>query len=85
MVEAATKAGGYLRKLARQLYGSPGNAAGKLAVVKPANGQVTANEMILACNGYIEKLEPKINGYIMPINNFVLATEPLSDDARRRR
>jgi len=36
-------------------------------------------ELILACNGYIEKLEPRINGYIMPINNFVLATEPLSD------
>jgi gamma-glutamylputrescine oxidase len=27
----------------------------------------------------MDKLEPKINGYIMPINNFVLATEPLSE------
>ena len=48
-------------------------------VVRTASGTVTASELILACNGYIEKLEPRINGYIMPINNFVLATEPLSD------
>ena len=54
--------------------------AGTPVVVKTVGGQVTANEMLLACNGYIEKLEPKINGYIMPINNFILATEPLTDD-----
>ena len=53
---------------------------GTPVVVKTSTGQVTASEMILACNGYIETLEPKINGYIMPINNFVLATEPLSDE-----
>jgi gamma-glutamylputrescine oxidase len=48
-------------------------------IVRTAGGQVTAKELVLACNGYIDKLEPRINGYIMPINNFVLATEPLSD------
>jgi gamma-glutamylputrescine oxidase len=52
---------------------------GASIVVRTASGTVTASELILACNGYIEKLEPRINGYIMPINNFVLATEPLSD------
>jgi len=52
-------------------------------VISTTTGQVTASEIILACNGYIEKLEPKINGYIMPINNFVLATEPLTDDMAR--
>ena len=52
---------------------------GAPVVVKTTGGQITADEMILACNGYIERLEPKINGYIMPINNFVLATEPLTD------
>lgn len=54
--------------------------AGTPVVVKTIGGQITANEVILACNGYIDKLEPKINGYIMPINNFILATEPLTDD-----
>ena len=54
--------------------------AGTPVVVKTIGGQITANEVILACNGYVEKLEPKISGYIMPINNFILATEPLTDD-----
>ncbi|MCT2532271.1 FAD-binding oxidoreductase [SAR92 clade bacterium H231] len=57
--------------------------AGTPVVVKTDQGQVTAAELVLACNAYIEKLEPKINGYIMPINNFVLATEPLSDELAR--
>ena len=56
-----------------------GYTEGSSIVVRTANGNVTASELVLACNGYIEKLEPRINGYIMPINNFVLATEPLSD------
>jgi len=50
------------------------------SVVSTASGRVSAREVVLACNGYIDKLEPEINGYIMPINNFVIATEPLSDD-----
>ena len=52
-------------------------------MVNTANGKVTTSELVLACNAYIEKLEPKINGHIMPINNFVLATEPLSDELAR--
>ena len=52
--------------------------SGTPVIVKTEQGQVTASDLILACNGYIEDLEHKINGYIMPINNFVLATEPLS-------
>jgi gamma-glutamylputrescine oxidase len=48
--------------------------------VKTAQGSVVTSELILACNAYIEHLEPRINGNIMPINNFVIATEPLSAD-----
>lgn len=54
--------------------------SGTPVIVKTEQGQVTASDLILACNGYIEDLEPKINGYIMPINNFILATEPLSPE-----
>ena len=57
-----------------------GGGSDKTVTIKTAKGQVVAKELILACNGYIKKLEPKINSYIMPINNFILATEPLSDE-----
>jgi gamma-glutamylputrescine oxidase len=46
--------------------------------LKTAGGSVKASYVVLACNGYLEKLEPRIAGKIMPINNFVLATEPLT-------
>jgi gamma-glutamylputrescine oxidase len=44
---------------------------------------VTADHVILACNGYLGGLNGKVAARVMPINNFVVATEPLGDDADR--
>ncbi|GAB2520272.1 NAD(P)/FAD-dependent oxidoreductase [Microbulbifer agarilyticus] len=52
---------------------------GSPCVVSTAGGRVSAKNVVLACNGYLGGLEPRMAGRIMPINNFVLATEPLSD------
>lgn len=46
--------------------------------VQTKQGRVKARYVVLACNGYLERLEPRVAGRIMPINNFVLATEVLS-------
>ncbi len=48
-----------------------------------AGGRVRARYLVLACNGYLEGLEPRIAGKIMPINNYILATEPLGETAAR--
>jgi len=40
--------------------------------------------MVLACNCYLGKLEPRLAGRIMPINNFVAATEPLDEETANR-
>ena len=47
------------------------------ATVSTATGSVEASFVVLACNGYLEKLEPRVAGKIMPINNFMIATEKL--------
>lgn len=47
------------------------------AIVETATGQVKASFIVLACNGYLEDLEPRTADKIMPINNFMIATEPL--------
>ena len=52
--------------------------------VKTDSGEVQAQYLVLACNGYLEKLEPRAAGRIMPINNYMLATEPLQEDLARR-
>lgn len=49
------------------------------ATIHTATGKVTANFAILACNGYLQNLEPRIAGRIMPVNNFIIATEPLGE------
>jgi gamma-glutamylputrescine oxidase len=52
--------------------------------VKTASGEVSARYLVLACNGYLERLEPRTAGRIMPINNYMLATEPLDEAMARR-
>ncbi len=50
------------------------------ALVRTANGSVKASHIVLACNGYLGDLEPRSAGKIMPINNFMIATEPLGEE-----
>ena len=47
-------------------------------------GQVRADYLVLACNGYLGRLARRIESFQMPINNFVLATEPLGEARARR-
>lgn len=54
------------------------------ATVSTARGHVEASFVVLGCNGYLGKLEPRVAGKIMPINNFLIATEPLGEDRARR-
>jgi gamma-glutamylputrescine oxidase len=54
----------------------------KLRVATDA-GAVEADHLILACNGYLGGLDRKVAARVMPINNFIVATEPLGDDVVR--
>ena len=50
------------------------------ATVRTARGTVKAGHVVLGCNGYLGDLEPRSAGKIMPINNFMIATEPLGEE-----
>ena len=52
--------------------------------VSTEQGEVKANFLVLGCNGYLGRLGGKAARKIMPINNFVLATEPLSEEVARK-
>lgn len=45
--------------------------------VRTERGSVEADHLILACNGYLGGLDGQVAARVMPINNFVVATEPL--------
>jgi len=51
--------------------------------IRTGQGVVRCDHAILACNGYLGDLAPPIAGTIMPINNFIAATEPLGEERAR--
>ncbi|AFU97865.2 NAD(P)/FAD-dependent oxidoreductase [Simiduia agarivorans] len=80
MANAAEKAGAVFYQDSPVLDYSQGQKV----VVRTEKGQVSADHLIFATNGYLAGLEPGLAKKIMPINNFVLATEPLSPAQARK-
>jgi gamma-glutamylputrescine oxidase len=79
LADAARAAGARLHEYSRVCdYSGSGPVR-----VRTTQGMVLAKTLVLACNGYIGRLEPRVAGRIMPINNFMLATEPLDEDTAR--
>ena len=56
---------------------------GAKVTVRGDTGRVLADHVILAANGYLGGLNRRVAGRVMPINNFIAATEPLGEDAAR--
>ncbi|MEP3276897.1 MAG: FAD-binding oxidoreductase [Stappiaceae bacterium] len=53
---------------------------GKQSTVKTATASVTADAVVLAGNGYMQGLNATMDSCVMPINNFIATTAPLSED-----
>ncbi|WP_224825681.1 FAD-binding oxidoreductase [Cognatishimia sp. MH4019] len=52
---------------------------GPQPIVQTDKGRVIAQEVLLAGNGYLGGLNRKVASRVMPINNYVVATDPLPD------
>jgi gamma-glutamylputrescine oxidase len=52
-------------------------------IIATAQGRVEARFVVLAMNAYLGTLMPELAGWIMPINNFMLATAPLGETTAR--
>ncbi len=79
LARAASAAGATIHEGSRVLSYTEGDKVR----VKTDSGEVNARYLVLACNGYLEKLEPRAAGRIMPINNYMLATAPLPESTAR--
>ncbi|CAM3154517.1 FAD-binding oxidoreductase [Paracoccus nototheniae] len=51
--------------------------AGAPSRIRTSQGDLRADHVILACNGYLGRLDRSIAARVMPINNYIVATEPL--------
>jgi gamma-glutamylputrescine oxidase len=56
---------------------------GKKIRLSTSGGSIECEFAVIACNGYIEGLVPDIESRILPIRNYIVATEPL-EEARAR-
>lgn len=55
---------------------------GKRCALKTENGTLNCDYLLFAANGYLGNLEPRIARRVLPINNFVIATRPLTEQER---
>lgn len=72
LAAAAEASGARICEQSRALVVAPGE-------VRTAAGRVKTRYIVLGCNAYLGGLEPRIAGTIMPISNYILATEPLGE------
>ena len=57
---------------------------GSSTVIKTPQSKVTANYVIFACNGYQGAINKKNSNWVMPINNFIIATRQMSEIEQER-
>lgn len=55
---------------------------GEPATLQAGTAQIKARYVILACNGYLGHLDQEVAARVMPINNYIVATEPLTPEAQ---
>ncbi|WP_226454675.1 NAD(P)/FAD-dependent oxidoreductase [Pseudomonas sp. AF03-9] len=47
--------------------------------VHTTQGNVRAKTLVLACNAYLNGLNPQLSGKVLPAGSYIIATEPLSE------
>ncbi|BCG03906.1 hypothetical protein PPGU19_084740 (plasmid) [Paraburkholderia sp. PGU19] len=49
-------------------------------VARTERGEVHADVLVLACNAYIDRLDPKLARRVLPVGTYQVATEPLDPE-----
>lgn len=81
LASAAEAAGAVLHERSEVVRIDSG-PVGTPARVVTSLGSVRAEHVVLAANGYLDGLHGGVDAQIMPINNFILVTEPLGARAK---
>jgi len=72
---AACEAGAEIREDTR-VTGVASDGKGGRRVIVPG-GEVRCRHVVLACNAYLEELEPDMRSRVMPVGTYICATRPL--------
>ena len=52
--------------------------------VRTNKGVLKAKEVIIATNGYTDRLVPKLKPKVFPVGSYIIVTEPLDEDLQKR-
>lgn len=53
---------------------------GDPALLRTDEAEITARHVVMGCNGYLGRLDDRVAARVMPINNYIIATEPLGPE-----
>ena len=53
--------------------------SGNCWLIKTPDAEIEAEQVVLACGGYLANLYPKIDASVLPIATYVMVTEPLGN------
>ncbi|WP_323717442.1 NAD(P)/FAD-dependent oxidoreductase [Paracoccus aminovorans] len=76
MARLADAAGAQIREVSH-VHRIRHGRAGEKSIVQTSKGRVVCDHVLLAGNGYLGQLDNHVAARVMPINNFIVATEPL--------
>jgi gamma-glutamylputrescine oxidase len=79
LARAATAAGAIIHEQSRVLELDTGSSP----VARTAGGRVCAKFLVIAGNGYLGRLVPKLYSKVMPVKSYIIATEPLGENRAR--
>jgi gamma-glutamylputrescine oxidase len=73
LARAAAKSGARIHEGTK----ATGISDGAVSRIKTPHGDVTADIVVLAGNGYLDGIDDETEARVMPIDNYILATEPI--------
>lgn len=76
LARAAAKAGARIHE-ATPASGLAGSTASGFRIACGPHGELAAEMVVLAGDGYLEGIDPESEARLMPIDNYILATEPI--------
>ncbi|KQI71802.1 oxidoreductase [Loktanella sp. 5RATIMAR09] len=80
LARLATKAGARIFESAKVTAIEEGDPA----CVKTDDAKIKARFVVMGCNGYLGTLQKHVAARVMPINNFIVSTKPMTPDAQNQ-
>lgn len=81
MARLAADAGASIHEMSHVHHITYAKRPADKTIVQTGTGRIICDHVVLAANGYLGSLSDTVAARVMPINNFVIATEPLGSRA----